>query len=209
MTGPVKTGLRGAQSRATRRRIIDAAAALFIDNGYGATTLEQVADRAGVAVQTVYFHFGNKRTVLKEAVDVTTVGDDEAVALLERPWMQRVREEPDPHRLITLWAENSRAVMERSGRIMGVVRDAAVTDPDMAAQWSTNEQQRLSAFNTLAQLLADRDALKPGLSVAEAADVIFALLSPELYLVLTTRRSWTTQRWQQWMTEMLTTALLR
>jgi hypothetical protein len=69
--------------------------------------------------------------------------------------------------------------------------------------------QRLSAFRTLAQLLADRDALKPGLSVAEAADVIFGLLSPELHLVLTTRRSWTTQRWQQWVTEMLTTALLR
>jgi AcrR family transcriptional regulator len=209
MAGSVKEGRRGAQARATRRRIVDAAAALFVEHGYGATTLEQVAERAGVAVQTVYFHFGNKRTVLKEAVDVAAVGDDEPVALLDRAWMQRVRQEPDPHRLIALWAENSRAVVTRVGPIMGVVRDAAVTDPDMAAQWATNEQQRLTAFATLARMLGERDALKPGLTEAEATDVIFGLLSLELYLLLTTRRGWTPQRWQGWVTEMLSAALLR
>jgi AcrR family transcriptional regulator len=197
-----------AQARATRRRIIDAAAALFVQKGYAATTLEQVAEHAGVAVQTVYFHFGNKRTVLKEAVDVAAVGDDEPVALLDRPWMQRVREEPDPHRVIDLWTENSRAITARIGPIMGVVRDAAATDPDMAAQWATNEQQRLTAFQTFAQLLADRNALKPGLAIAEATDIIFGLLSLELYLLLTTRRSWTAERWQQWVSQMLSAALL-
>src|SRR5690349_18204499 len=86
---------------------------------------------------------------------------------------------------------------------MGVVRDAATTDPDMAPQWATNEQQRLSAFQTLAQLLADRNALKPGLPIAEATDIIFGLLSLELYLLLTTRRSSTAERWQQWVSQML------
>jgi AcrR family transcriptional regulator len=209
MAGSVTEGRRGAQARATRRRIVDAAAALFVEHGYGATTLEQVAERAGVAVQTVYFHFGNKRTVLKEAVDVATVGDHEPVALLDRAWMQQVRQEPDPHRLIALWTENGRAVVTRVGPIMGVVRDAAVTDPDMAAQWATNEQQRLTASATLARMLGERDALKPGSTEAEATDVIFGLLSLELYLLLTTRRGWTPQRWQGWVTEMLSAALLR
>ncbi len=68
---------RAARTRATRRRIVDAATELFVAEGYGATTLEQIAARAGVAVQTVYFHFGNKRTVLKEAVDVAAVGVDQ------------------------------------------------------------------------------------------------------------------------------------
>src|SRR6185312_1099317 len=113
---------RGEQARATRRRIIDAAAMLFIDNGYPPTTLSQIADAAGVAVQTVYFHFGNKRTVLKEAVDVAAVGDDEPVALLDRPWLERVRAEPDPRRVIELWLDNSRTIMERVGPIMRVVR---------------------------------------------------------------------------------------
>ncbi len=87
---------RAARTRATRRRIVDAAAELFIAEGYGTTTLEQIAKRAGVAVQTVYFHFGNKRTVLKEAVDVAAVGDDEQVALLERPWLEEAARRTRP-----------------------------------------------------------------------------------------------------------------
>ena len=142
---------RAARTRATRRRIVDAAAALFVAQGYGTTTLEQIAARAGVAVQTVYFHFGNKRTVLKEAVDVAAVGDDEPVALLERPWWEELRAEPDPRRVLALWMASSRAIYVRIGPIMQVVRDAAVTDPEMAAQWATNEAQRATAFRELAE----------------------------------------------------------
>ena len=101
---------RAARTRATRRRIVDAAAELFVERGYGVTTLEQIAARAGVAVQTVYFHFGNKRTVLKEAVDVAAVGDDEPVALLERPWLEELRAEPDPRRVVELWVASSTAI---------------------------------------------------------------------------------------------------
>ena len=76
-SGPPTT--RAERARLTRRRIIDAAAELFVERGYGATMLDQVAERAGVAVQTVYFHFGNKSTLLKRALDVAAVGDDEPV----------------------------------------------------------------------------------------------------------------------------------
>ena len=149
---------RAARTRATRRRIVDAAAELFIERGYGVTTLEQIAARAGVAVQTVYFHFGNKRTVLKEAVDVAAVGDDEQVALLERPWLSELRAEPDPRRVVELWMVSSTAIYRRIGPIMAVVRDAAVTDPEMAAQWAVNEEQRTTAFGELAHELDRRGA---------------------------------------------------
>ena len=201
-------GRRGDQARATRRRIVDAAAGLFIRHGYAATTLEQVAERAGVAVQTVYFHFGNKRALLKQAVDVAAVGDDEPVPLLGRPWLERARAEPDPHRVIAIWVRSGREILGRIGPIMRVVRDAAGADPDMAAQWDTNEQQRMTAFRLLAQMLADRDALKPGMSVDEAADIIFALQSIELYLLLTVSRGWAPARWERWTTSMLASALL-
>src|SRR6476469_5954018 len=128
MTETVKP--RAARTRATRRRIVDAAAELFIERGYGVTTLEQIAARAGVAVPTVYFHFGHKRTVLREAVDVAAVGDDEPVALLERPWVNERRSEPDPRRVVALWVANSRTIYARIGPIMHVVRDSAATDPD-------------------------------------------------------------------------------
>src|SRR5664279_3833218 len=94
---------RAEQARATRRRIIEAATRLFLAHGYAATMLDQVALDAGVAVQTVYFHFGNKRTLLKEALDIAAVGDDEPVPLLERPWLDRLRGEPDPAEMIALW----------------------------------------------------------------------------------------------------------
>ena len=206
MASDVKGASRTRQTQATRRRIVDAAAELFVAEGYAATTLAQVARRAGVAVQTVYFHFGNKRTVLKEAVDVAAVGDDEPVALLERPWLERVRAEPDPRRVIELWLDNSRTIMERVGPIMRVVRDAAATDPEMAAQWKTNAEQRATAFRMLATLLDDRDALRVPLD--EATDILCALLGLELHAVLVDR-GWTSERWQRWVSETVAATLLR
>ena len=206
MASDVKGASRTRQTQATRRRIVDAAAELFVAEGYAATTLAQVARRAGVAVQTVYFHFGNKRTVLKEAVDVAAVGDDEPVALLERPWLERVRAEPDPRRVIELWLDNSRTIMERVGPIMRVVRDAAATDPEMAAQWKTNAEQRATAFRMLATLLDDRDALRVPLD--EATDILCALLGLELHAMLVDR-GWTSERWQRWVSETVAATLLR
>lgn len=204
MSGTVKP--RAARTQATRRRIVTAAAELFVVAGYGSTTLEQIAERAGVAVQTVYFHFGNKRTVLKEAVDVAAVGDDEPVPLLERPWWEQVRAEPDPRRVVTRYLAGSRAIYERIGPIMAVVRDAAVTDPAMAEQWLTNERQRATAFRLFAELLDERGALR--LPLDEAVDVLCALLGPELYQVLTARRGWTPARWEEWTSAAVAHALL-
>lgn len=199
---------RGDQARATRRRIIAAATVLFTDNGYISTTLEQIAEGAGVAVQTVYFHFGNKRTMLKEALDVAAVGDDQPVPVLERPWLHEARTAPDPNRVVALWVEASRAILDRSAPLMRVLRDAATADPDMAVLWATNEQQRDISYRMMAQQLADGGALKADIQVEQAADVLFALLSLEMYLVFTTTRRWTPQRWQQWTTDTLRATLL-
>lgn len=202
-------GGRGQQARATRRRIVDAGAALFVEQGYVSTTLAQVAERAGVAVQTVYFHVGNKRTLLAEAVDVAAVGDDEPVAVLDRPWMDELRGEPDPVRVVEGWVRSGGDIFVRVAPIMGAVRDAATVDAEVAEQWATNEAQRLTAFGVLAQLLDERGALAPHLSVAEATDVIFALNSIEVYLLLTSVRGWSRDRWEEWLTRTLCTSLLR
>src|SRR3954454_1524170 len=138
----VKPRLRRAeQARATRRRIIAAAASQFVAHGYGATLLDQVAEQAGVAVQTVYFHFGNKRTLLKEALDVAAVGDDDPVPLLERPWVREIQEETAPRRIIERWLVTSRAILDRVAPLMRVVRGATSTDAEVAAQWETNQEQ--------------------------------------------------------------------
>jgi AcrR family transcriptional regulator len=202
------TGVKRERARATRRKIIAAASELFVAQGYAATKLEDVAARAGVAVQTVYFHFTNKRTLLKEAVDVASVGDDEPVPLLERRHMNEIRAEPDGYRTLVRWISVSRAIFVRVAPIMGVVRDAAGADADMAEQWRVNQDQRAVAHHELATQLAEKGALKPGLTLDRAADMIFALISPELFLLLTVERGWSPAEWEEWITGVVADAVL-
>lgn len=205
-SGPPTT--RAQRARLTRRRIIDAAAQLFVERGYGATMLDQVAERAGVAVQTVYFHFGNKSTLLKCALDVAAVGDDEPVELLERPWLERIKAEPDPRRMIELWVANSRSIMERVAPILAVVRGSVGADPDLAAQWQANEQQRRTAHRALAQILADRGLLRTGLTRQDAADLTFLIASVESYFLATATLGWSPEHWESTTVSILISTLL-
>ncbi len=199
---------RAEKSRLTKRRIVAAAADLFLDQGYGATTLDQVAARADVAVQTVYFHFGNKATLLKEALDVAAVGDDEPVALLDRPWLQALTAEPDPVRVIDLWTIGGLEIMQRVAPLLAVIRGTVGTDADLAAQWDLNESQRRTAFRALADVLADRAALRPGLAVEDAADVAFLISSAENYMVATRTLGWTPEQWRRITATLLAQSLL-
>jgi AcrR family transcriptional regulator len=205
-----KNGTRRAQqARATRRRIIDQAAKLFIEQGYATTTLDQISTAAGVAVQTVYFHFRNKATVLKEVVDVAAVGDDEPVPVMDRPWVRRVRKEPDGRRALAIYLRNARPIFERIAPIMKTVRDAAGSDPEMAAQWQTNRKQTYTAQRTVVQWLADKHALRPELTVDRATDIVSCLVSIEVYQLFTAERGWTPAQWERWIKDTLTATILR
>ncbi|WP_051062818.1 TetR/AcrR family transcriptional regulator [Ilumatobacter nonamiensis] len=199
---------RKDQARATRRRIIDAALARFTSEGYAAATLDSIAADAGVSVQTVYFHFGSKRNVLKEGVDVLAVGDDLPIPLLERPWMQELHATPDPYRALQLWMDASRKIYERIAPLMRIIRDAAGADPEMAAQWDTNQQQRVVAHRALAEALDAKNGLRDGIGVDEATDVLYSLMSPEMYGLLVGDRNWTATRWQAYVTRLAAIAVL-
>ena len=202
------TGVKRERARATRRKIVAAATDLFVAQGYAATKLEDVAARAGVAVQTVYFHFTNKRTLLKEAVDVASVGDDEPVPLLARPFMDEIRTEPDANQAVARWVAAGRTILVRIAPIMTAVRDAAGGDEAMAEQWRVNQDQRATAHRMFAKLLADKGALKPELTVDRATDILLALNSPELFLLLTVERGWPSAEWESWITAMVADAVL-
>ena len=199
---------RAEQARATRRRIIAAAASQFVAHGYGATLLDQVAEQAGVAVQTVYFHFGNKRTLLKEALDLAAVGDDDPIPLMERPWVKEIQEETDPVRIIVLWLATGRAILDRIAPLMRVVRGATGTDPEVAAQWDANQAQTRKAHAFLVDLLAQRGALKPGLEPEQARDIAFVLGNAETYLQFADVCGWTPDEWQERTAAMLTALLV-
>ena len=170
---------RAEQARATRRRIVDVARELLLTQGYATTTIAQVAKAAGVSSETVQKGFGTKAALAKAVYDVTLVGDDEPVPLLDRPWVAEIQREPDPRRIIALWLANGRQVLHRVAPLMRVMRGATGTDPELAAQWETNQQQTRTANGMLAQLLAARDALRPGLDVEQARDIAFTLSNAE------------------------------
>lgn len=199
---------RAEQASATRRRIIAAAEEQFLARGYGATRLDQVAEHAGVAVQTVFFHFGNKRTLLKEALDVAAVGDDDPVPLLDRPWVREIQREADPRRVVDLWMVVSREICERVAPLMRVVRGATGTDPEVAAQWDTNQRQTRTAYGFLVQLLADRGALRPDLDQEQAVDIAFVIGNVETHLQYADVCGWTMDDWQRRTGELLAVTLL-
>ncbi|GAB2804564.1 TetR/AcrR family transcriptional regulator [Streptomyces chlorus] len=201
-------GKRGDKARETRRRIIDAAAELFVEQGYGATKLQEIADRAGVAVQTIYFVFRNKPSLLKELVDVAVAGDDEPLATMDRPWFDEVTTAPTAESALAVLVAGARRTLERVAAINEMVRAATATNPEIRELWPDTTDPRYTVLSTAARALAGKPGARPGLSPEEAADIVYALLSPELFLVLTRDRAWPADKWERWARDTLGSHLL-
>jgi AcrR family transcriptional regulator len=193
------SGRKGEKSRETRRRIVASAGELFVEHGYGATTLQDVAARAGVSVQTIYFVFGNKPSLLKELVDVTIAGDDEPVPTMERAWFVDALATPTAGEHLRAHVRGTAAVLARVAPIIEVVRAAAAQEPRLADLWPQQDgDPRLEVQTTAARSLLAKPGSRPAVPLQEAADVLFSLLSPELYLVMVRDRGWAPDRWADW-----------
>jgi len=199
---------RREQAAATRAEILDAALALFVERGYVATTIAAVAERARVSPETIYAVFKSKRSLLSSALDVSIVGDADQVPLLERGWVQELREEPDARRRMRILARNGRGILERVSPIYEVLRQASSADPEVAAIARRYEQQRFEGQRALLRIVAPPGALRPGLGLAAAADILYAIGSPESYRLLVLDRGWTPARFERWYADTLMRLLL-
>ena len=212
MPEPVKRSysspLRLAQARATRRAIVDAAARLFLERGYGPTTVDAIAEAAGVSRKTVFTSVGGKVEALKLAIDWAVVGDDEPVPLLERPHVQAGLAEPDARRILTDYAADVRVIHSRIAPLAAVVQEASGLEAGVRALAEQGRRQRLEGMKFLAQVLAERGALKPYLSASEAADILWLFNDPAMYQRLVVERQWSQERYQQWLTEALISLLI-
>jgi AcrR family transcriptional regulator len=193
-----RVGARAERTRQTRQRILDAARDLFVEHGYGATALQDVAAKAGVAVQTIYFAFGNKRMLLKELVDVTVAGDDEPVATMDRPWFRSALAAETAEDQLRAHVAGSSAVLRRVAPIMTMLEAAVAGDPELSRTWETDENPRLIVQRAAAESLVTKPGVLPSLTAADATDLLYAVLSPELYLLLVRDRGWSRDRWEQW-----------
>ena len=197
---------REAVVRATRAVVVAAAGRLFVDRGYSATTIEAIAEAAGVPPGTVYRLFGSKRGILLRVLDVSFGGDDEPIAYRERPATQAAIAHQNPYRILEAFAPLIRALLERSSPIIQVLRSAADADPEAAALYAEAQRQRYSGNTNLARVLADRHQL--AVSEREAADILFTLCSPDTFLALVDERGWPSERYERWLTRALQATLL-
>ena len=205
---PYDNTRRQAQVRATRLRIIEAAKALFIEHGYPATTLEATAAAADTSLPTLYRLFPSKRALLTAVLDVSFGGDDQPVAFGDRPEVQAARAEPDPVALVRAFARIGRDFMDRSSAIMHVLATAAQVDSDAAQLLAQIRRQRRTGQSRIVAALSARDALDPELEFAEAVDITYVTLSPDVHRILTAECGWTAEQYEQWLARSLR-ALLR
>jgi AcrR family transcriptional regulator len=194
---------REAQSRQTRLRIIEAAREQFVARGYPATTLEDIAAAAQTSLPTLYRLFSSKPALLKEVLDVTLGGDDQPIAFGDRPDVREARAQTDPADLVRAFARIGREFMARSAPILHALATAAPVDPGAAELLAEIRQQRHTGQSRIVAALAERDALDPDLSVSEAADMVYAAMSPDVFRILTVDRGWTPDMYERWLSRVL------
>ncbi len=204
-----RSPLREEAARQTRRAILKAAHELFVANGYGATSLDAIAARAGVSKPTVFAAVGNKATVLKEVRELAMAGDDEPVPVSEQPAYRELYAEPDAYRTVRLIARNTTALLARYAELDDVLHAAADADADLRQLWETSEAQRLAAARTYVRNLTGKSELKPGVDEEVAIDLVWLLLAPSHYHRLVHGRKWSPARFEQWLGDVLTYQLLR
>jgi len=199
---------RQQQAAATRRAILEAAERLFERHGYPATTMEQVAAEAGVALKTVYVAFTTKSGLLRALWDLRLKGDQDDAAVAERPWYREVVEEPDPGRQLRRNARNARVVKERIAGVLKILRSAAPVDPDAAALWRLIQTDFSDNQRVIVESLQAKRALRPDLDVARATDILWTLNHPDVWLLLVDERGWTPEQWERWFADTACAQLL-
>jgi AcrR family transcriptional regulator len=197
-----------ARTRLARAAVIDAGRTLFLERGYGTTTIEAISALSDVPPATVYRLFSSKRGILKAILDVSIVGDDQAVPLAERPHVRALFADPDPTNQLAGFVAVASDVNSRTAPVYRILASAASSDPDAAALLEDLNRQRQAGQGQIARSLARAGALRPGLPERDAADIIHALMSPEVYRLLVVDRGWPPEQYERWLTKTLVDQVL-
>jgi TetR/AcrR family transcriptional regulator, regulator of autoinduction and epiphytic fitness len=199
---------RAQQAGQTRQAILAAAARLFVDPGYAATPLTSVAAEAGVAVQTVYAVFGSKPQLLSALVDVTIAGDDQAIALPDRPFTAEIRAAPAARAKLARYARHLAGLQARQADVLIALAGAATADPDAAQIWRKNLDDRRRGMLMFAADLAATGEIRTGLNQDHIADVLWLAMDVRNYDWLVRQRRWSPELYQQWYIDTVGGALL-
>ncbi len=200
---PYRSPRRRGQAEETRQRMLAAARRLFVERGYGATTIEAIAESAGVASQTVYAGFTSKRGLLmalldQMATDADLPGLNEALAAAAG----------DPRRQLRARIAFTTRFFASGIELIEIARTVSGVEPDLAEMWAEGEGRRHKAFSSMIAAWRRTGVLLPGLTAREATDLLWALSGPDVFRLLVVERRWSRQRFEDWLFAMLERALL-
>jgi AcrR family transcriptional regulator len=204
MAEPVKTrayrsAVREERARSTRQRVLATARELFVQQGYTATTMAQVASHAGVAVDTVYAAVGPKPELFRLLWETAISGSDDVVPAEERDYVRRVREAPTAKAKLTLYAAAVTAILRRIGPLQVVLRDAAGSAPELGGIRDEISQRRSTNMRRFAAELVAAGGTRPGFDPDDIGDIIWATCSADMFVLLVQERGWTPERYEQWL----------
>jgi AcrR family transcriptional regulator len=200
---------RAEQALANQRRVLDAAHRELLNKGYADTTIAGIAEAAGVSIQMIYKTFGSKAALAKRVYDVTLVGDEEPIPLSRRPEIQAIIAESDPRRKLAMYAALGRTLLERLGPLVQVLlRGAKAGNTELAEFAAITARERLVGVTGLVGNLDATGALRPGLSVERARDILWTLIAIEVYDLLVVERGWSLDEWEAWVAESSAALLL-
>jgi AcrR family transcriptional regulator len=189
---------RRDRAKATHWRVVKAAYTLFCERGYAATTMAQIAEAAGVAVQTVYFAFHTKAALLSRAYDFAVMGEDESLVPQKQPWYEAMRAEPDVTEALRHLVTGVGEITRRVTPLYLVARVAADRDADTARVMAFHERWRVDGYREVLELLHAKAELRPGLGLKRATDVLLLFVGMDVYHVLVDNRRWSHQEWIDW-----------
>lgn len=192
---------RQAQARENRARAIGAATELFVRQGFAATSMAQIAAAAGVSTPTVFAYFSSKINLLRVAVDEAVAGDDEPVALHERPAMRAVHDGATAGEVLGAFAVAATEIAQRAFPLLSALRRAADVDPQAGELARDLEHQRLTGAGIVAATVADRLGTAAADDVERIRDTLWTIFSPDVYGLLVRERGWSHDAYREWVTD--------
>ena len=189
---------RRDRARATRLRITKSAYALFCERGYVGTTMADIAEAAGVAVQTVYFTFHTKSELLSKAYDFAVLGEGDPLPPEQQPWYAEMTAEPNIVPALRHAVEGIGAILTRATPLDTVVRASAGSDPDTAAVRARHEGWRAQGYRAMLDILLSKADLRAGASLEQATQLLLLYVGMDVYRVLVIDFGWTHKAWVAW-----------
>jgi AcrR family transcriptional regulator len=211
-TVKIPTLARAERASRTRRRILEMARDRFLDQGYAATTMQQIAADAGVAVQTVYYTFRTKAQLLRELVEWTAAGADEQVGTVtpvaDRAWAREMLTSDSPQRILALAVDHGTAIYDRVALLWPAIAAATGSDPAVADYWREVNASRRANQAAMVSRIAELGALRPGLERDRAADLVAFLAGHDPYRSLVVEAGWSVRSYRAWLYTILEDQLL-